>query len=183
LVAGTVVLVGVVVAWHLTASFLYNAPANPVSQRYAEQIDGWMDPLFAQDWQLFAPNPFSENIDIQARGALAATGRTTAWYDLSAVDAVAELDDPAPTHLTENGLRNAWLEWSGTHDAGGNPTGPDAAIAQQYLLGFARSRLAAAVPAPLGSVQLRIITTLIPGPGRSAAQTAAQVRELTWWPL
>jgi hypothetical protein len=183
LVAGTAVAVCALVCWHLAASFLYDAPPNPVSQRYAKQINWWMNPLFAQDWQLFAPNPFSENVDIQVRGSLAAGGASTLWYDLSAVDAATALHDPAPTQLAQNGLRNAWLEWSGTHDSAGKATGPDAGIAQQYLLAFARSRLAAVVPAPLGALQIRVITTLIPGSGRTAAQTAPQVRELDWWPL
>jgi Family of unknown function (DUF5819) len=183
LVGGTVVVVCALVAWHLTASFLYNAPRNPVSHALARPVAAWMDPVFAQNWQLFAPNPISENIDVQARASLSATGDVTAWYDLSAADAAAERGDPAPTHLTENGLRNAWLDWSGSHDAAGDPTGPGAAIAQQYLIALVRSRLSAAVPAPLGSIQLRVVTSLIPGPGRTAAQTAPHIQVLSWWPV
>jgi hypothetical protein len=33
----------------------------------------------------------------------------------------------------------------------------------------------------IGSVQIRAVTTLLPGPGRTLAQTAPQVRTLDWW--
>lgn len=183
LVAVTVALVGALAAWHLTATFLYNAPRNPVLQTLNRPVHAWMNPVFQQNWQLFAPNPISENIDVQARASVSATGAQTAWYDLSAADDAAEVGDPAPTHLVENGLRNAWLEWSATHDATGNPTGTGAGIAQDYLLATVRGRLAAVVSEPLGSVQIRVITTLLPGPGRTAAQTAPQTRVLSWWPV
>ena len=41
--------------------------------------------------------------------------------------------------------------------------------------------LARQVGGTISSVQIRAITTLIPGPGRTAAQTAPQTRTLDWW--
>src|SRR6185437_2966569 len=63
LVGGMALAVAAVAIVHLAATFLYNAPANPVSQRYARSVNWWMEPLFSQNWRLFAPNPISENVE------------------------------------------------------------------------------------------------------------------------
>ena len=183
LVAGTVVVVVAVLGVHLSATFLYNAPSNPVSQRYAKQIQWWMEPLFTQNWRLFAPNPISENVSVQARASLSPDGSVTEWVDLSAQDQAAGQGDPVPGHQSENGLRNAWFEWLQTHDSNGNPTGGQSAIMQQYLLNLVLDRLHGSLSGTIVSVQIRAITTLIPGPGRTAAQTAPQTRTLDWWTL
>ena len=172
-----------VVLVHLTATFLYNAPANPVSQRYQTSVNWWMEPLFRQNWQLFAPNPISENIEVDARASLDPDGRLTGWVNFSAQDEAAVRGNPVPGHLTENELRNAWFQWLETHDANGNPTRADAGVMQSYLLNVVLNRLRDQVGGTIGSVQIRAITTLIPGPGRTPAQTAPQTRTLDWWPL
>jgi hypothetical protein len=181
LVAVTAVAVGAVAAVHLAATFLYNAPANQVSQRYSKQVDAWMDPLFQQNWRLFAPNPLSENVAVQVRASVSPSGRTTGWFDLSALDQQAEAGNPAPGHVQQNGLRNAWFEWAGSHDANGNPTSAEADTMQAYLLNLVVGRLQPLAGGTIGSVQIRAVTTLIPGPGRTPAQVAPQVRTLDWW--
>lgn len=54
---------------HAVLVFLHVAPANPVSKRYSSQINGWVYPLFEQNWRLFAPDPDSFNRKILARTA------------------------------------------------------------------------------------------------------------------
>ncbi len=181
LVAGTTLAVAAVLGVHLSATFFYNAPTNPVSQRYAKQLHWWMDPLFTQNWRLFAPNPISENVRVQARASLTPDGHVTDWIDLTAQDEAAVLGDPVPGHIAENGLRNAWFEWVATHNDNGDPTAGNADIMQRYLLNLVLDKLHGRVGDAIGSVQVRAITTLIPGPGRTAAQTAPQTRTLTWW--
>lgn len=185
LVAGTFVAVLAVLATHLAATFLYNAPTNPVSARYTKQIHWWMDPLFTQNWRLFAPNPISENVRIEARASLRPDGRASGWIDLTAQDEAAVLDDPVPGHIAENGLRTAWFQWAATHDDSGGPTGGDADLYQSYLMNLVLDRLHGTLgaAAPVGSLQIRAVTTLIPGPGRTAQQTAPQTRTLDWWTL
>ncbi|HEU5425538.1 MAG TPA: DUF5819 family protein [Actinocrinis sp.] len=181
LVGGMALAVAAVAIVHLAATFLYNAPANPVSQRYARSVNWWMEPLFSQNWRLFAPNPISENVEIDARASLDPDGRLTGWVDLSAQDEAAVRGNPVPGHIAENELRNAWFQWLQTHDGNGNPTGPNSAVMQKYLLSVVLNRLGGHVGGTIGSVQVRAITTLIPGPGRTPAQTAPQTRTLDWW--
>lgn len=181
LVALVALLVTGVVAVHLSATFLYNAPTNPVSQKYAGPLKSWMTPVFSQNWQLFAPNPLSEQIDVQARGSLVGSGKVTAWRDVSAVDVQGTVHDPVPSQITLNALRNAVLEWLSTHDASGNPTGPQSGVAQEYLGDLVVDRLTAQIGGQYSTIQIRLVFTLLPGPGRTKAQTAPQARTLSWW--
>ena len=142
-----------------------------------------MTPVFTQNWQMFAPNPLSEEIDVQARGSVAGSGQVTAWRDLSAADVQATVDNPVPSQVTLNALRNAVLEWLATHDGQGDPTAPNATIAQQYLSNMAVQRLTAQIGGTYSSIQVRLVFTLLPGTGRTAAQTAPQSRTLAWWVL
>ena len=183
LVAVVALLVAGIVGVHLCATFLYNSPANPISQKYAGPLRTWMTPIFTQNWQLFAPNPLSETIDVQARASLAGSGQITAWRDLSVLDQAATVHNPVPTQITLNAMRNAVLEWLATHDSSGNPTAPNAEIAQQYLTNMAVDRLTTEIGGKYSSIQVRIVFTLLPGPGRTAAQTAPQARTLSWWVL
>jgi hypothetical protein len=166
---------------HLTATFFFNAPGNPVSQRFHTQITWWMSPLLTQNWQLFAPNPISENVQVEARASVGPSAALTSWTDLSAFDQAASTGDPVPSHLTMNALRNAWEEFTGTHDAAGQPNAPLADTAQQYLqslvLGYLRPRVAGGID----SIQVRFVVTLAPGDGRTAQQLAPQTQTLPWW--
>ena len=181
LVGASVLLTGVAVAIQLTATFLFNAPSNVVSQKYAAQISWWMTPLLNQNWQLFAPNPISENLELDARASTGASGTVTPWLNLSAIDEATTVGNPAPGHLTMNALRNAWREFSDTHTSSGLPNSPLAATSQGYLenlvLGYLRPR----ETGPIDSVQVRFVLTLLPGPGRTAAQTVPQPQTLPWW--
>jgi hypothetical protein len=180
-VALAVVLTAGAAAVHLTATFFSNAPNNVVSQRYRAQLSWWMEPLLAQNWQLFAPDPISENVEVDARASVGGTAVLTPWVDLSAIDQAASLHDPAPSHLTMNALRNAWLQYTNTHTYDGQPNGALAATTQQYLQSLALGYLRPRESAPIDSIQLRFIVTLVPGDGRTAQQTAPQTQTLSWW--
>ncbi|MED1270808.1 DUF5819 family protein [Bacillus mycoides] len=52
----------------MTMTLLYNSPINPVKVKLNSFVQGYMHPLFTQNWQLFAPNPVSTNMDIITRG-------------------------------------------------------------------------------------------------------------------
>lgn len=168
-------------AVHLTATFFANAPSSVVTQRYHTQLTWWTSPLLTQNWQLFAPNPISENVEIDARASVGGSGSVTSWIDLSAIDQAASTDNPAPSHLTMNALRNAWLEYTSTHDADDRPNAPLAATAQQYLQSLVLGYLRPHVSGSIASVQVRFIVTLVPGDGRTAQQMAPQTQTLPWW--
>lgn len=171
------------VAVQLAATFLYNAPSNPISKKYATQVSWWMTPLQMQNWELFAPNPISENIEIDARASVGPAATVTPWVDISAIDAAVTSGNPVPSHLTMNATRNAWLKFTQTHTANGLPdaNAPLAATAQAYLQNLVLGYLRPREPGTIDSVQVRFITTLLPGEGRTAAQIAPQTQTLPWW--
>lgn len=179
--AAAALVITALVGAQLVAMFLYNAPANAVSKRYSTQIAWWMDPLQNQNWQLFAPNPISENVEVDARASIGGSAEIGPWTDLSAIDQAATVDNPAPSHMTMNALRNAWREYEDTHSANGQPSTSLAGTAQQYVqnlvLGYLRPRESGTID----SIQVRFVVTLIPGSGRTAAQTAPQTQTLDWW--
>ena len=183
MVALSVLLTAGAAAVHLAATFFANAPSDAVSQRYQAQLNWWMSPLLTQNWQLFAPNPISENVEIDARASVGPTAATTGWIDLSAADQAASGDDPAPSHLTMNGLRNAWSQYTSTHTYGGQGNAPLADTTQAYLRSLVLGYLRPHVSGAIDSVQVRFVITLIPGDGRTTQELEPQTQTLPWWVL
>lgn len=183
LVGLTVLVTGVLVAVQMTATFLYNAPSSLVTQKYAAQVSWWMTPLLTQNWQLFAPNPISENLELDARASVGPGASVTPWLNISAIDDAVTLDNPVPGHLTMNALRNAWREFADTHTSNGLPNAdsPMAATAQAYLQNLVLGYLRPRETQTIDSIQIRFVVTLLPGTGRTAAQTAPQTQTLPWW--
>lgn len=184
MVGVTVLVTAVLVGCQMLASFLYNAPSNVISKAYATEVSWWMTPLQMQNWQLFAPNPISENVEVDARASVGPAAAVTPWLNLSAIDDAVTDGDPVPSHLTMNAMRNAWLKFIQTHTSTGTPEAgqPLAGTAQAYLenlvLTYLRPRASGGA---IDSIQVRFVTTLLPGDGRTAAQTAPQTQTLPWW--
>ena len=55
---------------HVMAIALYLAPPNPLSNSYRAVINGYINPIFAQNWKLFAPDPqpYSLKVFYQCEG-------------------------------------------------------------------------------------------------------------------
>lgn len=82
--AGVLILLLIV---HTLLVVLSLTPDNPVKKQYQDRIQGYMDPLFTQNWKLFAPNPVSQHRSLAAQARIVdpRTGKTTEseWLDLS----------------------------------------------------------------------------------------------------
>jgi hypothetical protein len=79
-------LLALVLSLHFGLTLIYLLPLNPITLRLAPLLDGYMTPLFTQDWRLFAPNPIDETrVLLLACRLRAAQGTTveTAWVDIS----------------------------------------------------------------------------------------------------
>jgi hypothetical protein len=46
---------------HFVAIAIYLAPANPISQQLERPINKYINPIFTQNWKLFAPTPSTTN--------------------------------------------------------------------------------------------------------------------------
>lgn len=183
--AGVTVVIGLALAVHLLAMFLGAAPANTLSQRYQKQLTTWTEPWLEQNWKLFAPNPVSENVTIQARGRLV-TGFVGPWVNLSAADDADTLHNPMPDHETQNQLRNAWFDYLDDVPTSGDPTTLDGTLMRQQLCRVTLDRLdrlGSHLSGRIDAIMLQVTTTPVPAPGtKPSAAPRPSVQTLPWWP-
>lgn len=66
---------------HFTFTSIYILPFNPVKAA-SGQVNAYMQPFFTQNWQLFAPNPLSNNIYVYMQ-IEDVEGNQSEWTDLS----------------------------------------------------------------------------------------------------
>jgi hypothetical protein len=52
---------------HITCTVLYNIPENPVTKEYMPLVNRYMEPLFSQNWHLFAPEPATRMVKLWYR--------------------------------------------------------------------------------------------------------------------
>ncbi|SDU81347.1 DUF5819 family protein [Jiangella alkaliphila] len=115
-------LVGVV-ALHFVATFLWNAPSNPIKESVGDQVSGYMRPFFQQNWSLFAPNPVNAEDELRVRAQVEdpQTGEvtTTEWEDPTRLEWTLITHDPAPSRasrLTSNLHRRVNTAWDALTD-------------------------------------------------------------------
>jgi hypothetical protein len=176
---------------HVCLVFLVVAPPNTVSQRYESQIDAWIYPYFEQNWQLFAPDPQSDQEQISARAAVTTPGgarRVGAWVDLTGIDAAAVRHDPFPSRTAQNMLRRAWAAYRAApgSDQDDESGSEQAQLLRQYLVDIAAQRLSRPGQPAFDAVQLRVTTTPVAPPpsrtaGARAAVPASDTAYLPWW--
>ncbi|MFF5919928.1 DUF5819 family protein [Streptomyces flavochromogenes] len=173
---------------HVVMVFLHVAPPNPVSKRYSTQVNGWVYPLFEQNWRLFAPDPDSFNRQVLARTAHTDSDgsvRVSPWFDLAAVDNSAVEHSPFPSHTTQNLVRRAWSSYVETHGGSDTARSDRAVMLQKYLSNIAADRVAAHNDGgTFEFIQLRVITLPIAPPGTpvdSLPPTPTENRLLPWW--
>lgn len=80
--AAVVAAVGAVFAVHVVCTALYLLPPNPMTGYWSEPVRRYMEPLFAQRWLLFAPEPATNSLKIWSRYQCA--GSWTRWRDPAA---------------------------------------------------------------------------------------------------
>jgi hypothetical protein len=174
---------------HVLLVFLYVAPPNTVSQRYSSQINGWIYPVFEQNWRVFAPDPESVTRQILARTMRTTpdgTQQVSDWFDLSAVDESAVEHNFFPSHTTQNMLRRAWTSYLELHGSDDRSNSERALMMQKYLRNIAVNRVAAQRHSTFEAIQLQVITRPIAAPAAasSAGRTALppmETRYLPWW--
>ncbi|WP_214808607.1 MULTISPECIES: DUF5819 family protein [unclassified Exiguobacterium] len=72
--------------FHCVITFAYNMPINPISHKSAKIINNYMEPLFSQNWHLFAPNPVSTNNCVIVKGTYfdeKGNKKETGWLNLT----------------------------------------------------------------------------------------------------
>lgn len=178
------------IAWHLGTIFMYNAPANAISQRYQGVIDGYMNPEFEQNWQLFAPNPIDVNNTVEVRvQTLTANGNRppSAWINLTAQDITHIRDNPFPSHADQDLLYGAWVYYISWHNSANDKSlGRNGPLSEEYIKRIALQRLGRDWEgSPIAALQVRAASTPIAGPAWTGAQQRPRTSywTLKWWPV
>ena len=176
------------VAWHLGTIFLYNAPANAISQRYQSEINAYVNPEFQQNWQLFAPNPINVNnaVEVRVQTVTADGSRPqSAWINLSAQDISHIRDNPLPSHADQDLLYAAWDYYTSWHNwPTGRSTGRGGPLSEEYVKRIALQRLGRDWKgSPIAAIQVRSASTPIAGPTWTGAQQRPRTEywTLNWW--
>ncbi|NPC91741.1 DNA-directed RNA polymerase subunit beta [Bacillus sp. WMMC1349] len=76
------IVICILFVFHFSLTALYVLPFNPIKNKINAPILAYMHPLFAQNWQLFAPNPLSRDtyVNVQVRDK---NGEESSWIDIS----------------------------------------------------------------------------------------------------
>jgi hypothetical protein len=172
---------------HLTMTFLVNSPPNTVTAKFSVDINKWIYPWFDQNWRLFAPNPLSENVTVEARVSADCGKNVTPWYNLTAMDDAAVSHNPFPGHTEQNELRRAWLDgYLPTHGTSDDPIGIRGEMMRQYLVDIALERIRpltakdGLAPAAIADIQFRVTTQAIAPAATPKQPPAPEVRTVPW---
>lgn len=70
--------------FHFSLTLVYNAPSNPVKAKYNDEINLYIEPVFTQNWKLFAPTPVTTNSHFYVQAKLQTDQGviTTGWLDI-----------------------------------------------------------------------------------------------------
>jgi hypothetical protein len=173
---------------HLAFVFLSIAPANALSVKHRDAVDGYVQPEFGQDWKLFAPNPMQRNDAVGARvNTLGPDGRyhVSEWINLTAQDIAAIHGNPAPSHTDQNMLRRAWDAYVATHSLRDDrPKGTRGQLTRDYLERVVLQRTGSTWKGErIVSVQVAGRFTMVDPPGWSSEQASdtTDYRLLPWW--
>ncbi|MEV0521910.1 DUF5819 family protein [Streptomyces sp. NPDC050439] len=155
---------------HMTLLVLYVSPALSSANTRPAQADAWLQPLFPQDWNIFAPDPPRANAHLEARSWRA--NRPGRWIDLTARDIAAHRHNPLPSREDQTVLRKA----VSVHLAGSPHTQLRAPLtpAARYLRNVVLVRLHDLGEPRPDAVELRLRTVPIAPPGGLAPATSRQ---------
>ncbi|MEU0564886.1 DUF5819 family protein [Nonomuraea sp. NPDC005983] len=89
--------------FHFVAIFLFVAPPNPISAMTAPIVNGYLNPYFRQNWELFAPDPIDSNTHVLVRAKIRNAGgqeSQTGWLDISAPELAKVRGTALPGRIT-----------------------------------------------------------------------------------
>lgn len=172
---GAALLVMVAALAHMVLLVLYVNPALSSANTSPAPAGAWPQPLFPQDWNIFAPDPPRANAYLEARSWRA--DRPGRWIDLTARDIAAHRGNPLPSREDQTVLRKA----VSAHLAGSPHTQLRAPLtpAARYLRNVVVVRLQGLGEPRPDAVELRLRTVPIAPPGGPAP--AESRRPLGTW--
>lgn len=76
------VFLSILIISHFSIVIADVIPYNPITNKHQQSIDQYMNPVFSQNWHLFAPEPVAHNDGIQVKVEFA-DSRDSGWVDIT----------------------------------------------------------------------------------------------------
>ncbi|MEJ7440287.1 MULTISPECIES: DUF5819 family protein [Staphylococcus] len=73
----------VILIFHFTFTILSVGNYNPITHKINREIEGYMNPIFEQNWHLFAPDPISNNTAIQVQYQEKNSNKKSEWLEVT----------------------------------------------------------------------------------------------------
>ncbi|WP_285777838.1 DUF5819 family protein [Microtetraspora sp. NBRC 13810] len=187
--------------FHFVAVFLFVAPRNAISAMSAPVVEGYINPYFRQNWELFAPDPVDYNSRVLVRAKVRDSGgaeRQTGWLDITApqLDIVRGTALPRRIARLVGGGRQMMADArvqpsavSGEAEAEAQaaearqpPDPAFQALAVRHLTAIATMAARARWGDGVTAVQVRITTDFYPRfADRNSADDTTSHSEFAWW--
>lgn len=187
--AGATACCLLLVAYHLVMVFLWNAPRNVATDALRGPLRAWISPVFAQGWELFAPNPWSANTHLVAQVRVKRPDGTvpvSEWIDLTAQDMAGIEANPVPSRANQDTILKATAWYFRTHDdmSGERTDGGYSILAEEYLYRIAAHRVGATHDGGRTvALRIQLVTTSIPPPPWTGPSDPVKPSTVTldWW--
>jgi hypothetical protein len=105
------VVVSLVTAWHVFATFLWVAPPTHLRDLVPGNfLTSWMIPFFGQSWSVFAPEPINGNYTLKVRAEwVDAGGKTTVtpWINATSIELSMAQDNLFPPRAANLAVQQA----------------------------------------------------------------------------
>ncbi|MGK5530544.1 DUF5819 family protein [Streptomyces sp. URMC 129] len=181
--------VALVTVAHMAALLFFVAPeGNTAMEQQGDLIRDWVEPEFAQNWKLFAPEPTTTNVHVQVRAEIRGVSgpEVTEWIDLTARTQDDMRYHPLPSKTMNTQLRRACAQYLKSHEADGTATSGYGTLTEIHLYRLALQRIDGDVdPDTVESLQVRLERTrppAMPWTDDSVSRTP-EYTEMDWRPV
>ena len=97
-VTAVTVVVSAFLVFHFSLTGLYLLPLNPVKLAFGRYLSAYVDPLFTQNWHLFAPDPVNSSFSVI--GKCRTGDAESAWLDVTHGTVERLKSNPVPGPLS-----------------------------------------------------------------------------------
>jgi hypothetical protein len=184
LVFTTSSILSIVLLVHFGFTFIYLSPANPLKSKQWETIFNYMNPLFTQNWKLFAPNPANQQLNLDMRVQYvdnAGATRQTDWKSIT-LPVIKELQS---NHFSPNARISEFQSSLISNYVWGDKEEKEEAFqSMQRYVNYILDNKKFEVPGKINKIQLRAVVNRFPNyANKDKPDSAGKISYYitSWW--